>query len=245
MEYLSRAKTLQGVSLSALFLVSACSALLDLEDSYTTRSGIDAAARDDRAWPVEDASVGKDAAIVDATPRADASKRSDAAATDASTQNERYVFATISTFPAYLGPAAIAALASADARCRMDANSSKDPALQVLKGRTWKAWLSNSAMFAIDRIEQSAALTWIRADGAVIFPTSADITGGAPLVPIDISGRNVWTGDMKLSCGDWTDAGGSVAVYGTSNATDETWTNAGFAPCLNMRFSLYCFETRQ
>jgi hypothetical protein len=241
MKKIARTKLLQSVSLFAFFFASSCSVLIDLEDSYSVRPRTDA---DARAWPADDATVGNDGAIVDAALRRDASGSNDAGATDAGREKERYVFATISTFPAYLGPSAIAALASADARCQIDANSSKDPALQVLKGRTWKAWLSNSAMFAIDRIEQSAALKWIRADGAVIFPTSADITGGAPLVPIDISGRNVWTGDMKLSCGDWTDAGGSVAVYGTSNATDETWTNAGFAPCLNMRFSLYCFETR-
>lgn len=124
-------------------------------------------------------------------------------------------------------------------------------------GGTWKAWLSNESVDAIDRIRGNGP--WARLDGVVVFPDHASLAT-APLAPIDIDENGVtytegcnntsrvWTGTRTGGrwdlddCVDWsTSDDGWSATTGCPGEVARWTDDDGGWNCDN-EYRLYCFE---
>lgn len=192
-----------------------------------------------------------DAPIADATSAID-SLGADALVPDAAAGRKR-VF--VSGFPPTQGDLKTAG-AGADGLAGGD-NLCAAAATRGALGGTWTAWLSTTAVNAIDRVADVGP--WYRIDQTtLVFPTKAALLS-PPLVPINVdetgamaSGLGgVWTGTLANgtvsagnTCLDWTSASG----VGTNNAqlgswlvTTAGWTESGLRSCATM-YKIYCFE---
>jgi hypothetical protein len=132
-----------------------------------------------------------------------------------------------------------------------DAICSDAAAAAGLEG-TYIAWLSTSAVDAIDRL--AGASGWVRTDGAPFADTPAGLAAGEVFHPLrlDENGAevlpplvsDVWTGTggdgiaTNFVCDDWTSPGGSGTGGSTAQGT-EGWTSAVNAGCGGTR-RLYC-----
>jgi hypothetical protein len=128
-------------------------------------------------------------------------------------------------------------------------------------GGNWLAWMSDSSMNAIDRINDVGP--WYRLDGYRVFDNKAQMTG-LPQAPIDVDengivdhGEDVWTGTavggmaapggMAIDCMDWSTSGMNatgtppVAVVGSTDFKDMQWTNKGTDNCGALQ-RIYCVE---
>lgn len=138
-------------------------------------------------------------------------------------------------------------LAAADAVCRARA------AAAGLAGN-FKAWLSDSSVDAIDRLNGNGP--WVRMDGVRIATDKADLTDGrlfsaiamdetglypresAPWTGTDASGR----AKPDLMCDDWRSASPTdTGVWGQTPIASGDWTDNFEASC-NRSFRLFCFE---
>lgn len=159
------------------------------------------------------------------------------------------VFETATTYPADLKTAGGGAsgLHGADRLCQLAAAAAN-------LGGTWKAWLSDATVDAIDRI--SGAGPWhLVGTGEVVFNNRLNLTT-SPAVAIDhtehgtlLYGQGVWTGTESggrktgstPSCSNWTSSsvsGGGLSGWATSIST---WTSWGISECYEGH-RLYCFE---
>lgn len=141
--------------------------------------------------------------------------------------------------------AVIGGLAAGDALCNRAAG---DAGL----GGTWTAWLSDSTVNAIDRIQGDGP--WYRLDGALVFPDKAALAGN-PLVELfvtencTISDLAVWTGTLANgtkspnTCDDWTSSAADVhGLCGYANTLTSNKWSEGTTPLCYGAYNLYCFE---
>lgn len=125
-------------------------------------------------------------------------------------------------------------------------------------GGTWKAWLSDEATNAFDRIVWDGP--WYLLDDRLVFEVRASLRGG-PLgggvliteigQAVDTSSSSgwAWTGSDSfgktttgLTCAGWTYGGPeSFGQGGNVTATDYTWSAHTSHPC-NAAARLYCLE---
>ena len=127
-----------------------------------------------------------------------------------------------------------------------------------LFGTRWKAWLSDSTEYAIDRI--GTASPWILVGTSIsspVFLGVPQITSSGPTIPINqdefgttIQGpAGVWTGTDSngqlrsgYNCSNWTDSTNSMALGGgLLSSTGAGWTTDNTWEC-NSSLRLYCFE---
>jgi hypothetical protein len=141
-------------------------------------------------------------------------------------------------------------LTGADANCATAATS-------AALGGTWKAFLSTSAVNAIDRITEVGP--WYRVDGTTkVFNNKTSMTIDALASITDENGgagiTHVWTGTAQNGtaatnhCTDWTDGtGGSNGEVGLStgvagDAAVGNWADAAQTAACNGARHLYCIE---
>jgi hypothetical protein len=135
------------------------------------------------------------------------------------------------------------ALASPDSICAQAAAS--------LDGGTWRAWISHPLRQAANVIGGNGP--WRRLDGVVVAQDRAQLLGGnlAATLNRDQKGNPrdafVWTGtsasgsSLSSHCDQWTKTSGYQGTYGQSALSNNGWTAAGEATCVN-NFAVYCFE---
>jgi hypothetical protein len=146
-------------------------------------------------------------------------------------------------------------LASADKICQTLADA-------AAIGGTFRAWISTTAVDAVDHITGNGP--WYRMDGALAFPNRATL-GTTPLVPISIDEKGgmpdpfyeSWTGTalggylaplgsrQSVTCWDWTSTVDSTQVGGVVGDIDvnsASWTELATGYCSPFRRRLYCFE---
>jgi hypothetical protein len=161
------------------------------------------------------------------------------------------VFMTAATFaPTFNGSF------GADVRCQNAANAGSSG----VQGRTFKAWVADSASSPSTRFTQ-AAVPYKLLDGTTIASNWSDLTDGVLTAAIGLDEHGmprtgpVWTntlpsgtannGSANLgadSCVMWGNPGAPSAWIGTGGAlTNSTWTNSGQASCATTS-ALYCFE---
>jgi hypothetical protein len=124
---------------------------------------------------------------------------------------------------------------------------------QMYGGGQWRAWLSSSAVNAIDRIVDVGP--WYRLDQQTkLFENRVGIAQG-PLAPIeDPTNTNAgvrrlfWTGTQldgtatSANCTDWTAyVGGVTATVGRTDTTGPGWIEPTLQSC-STYLSLLCFE---
>ncbi len=156
------------------------------------------------------------------------------------------IFVTSNTYPGYFGAMGMFAggLGAGDAFCRTAAQSAR-------LGGTWRAWLSDAATNAIDRITDVGP--WRRLDDAIVFASKAGL-GSPPLATIDrdesgnvVPGTfSVWTGTKPdgtraTNCQSWTGGPPETGAYGTSGVMAPEWTQGGTMLCEAFGH-LYCIE---
>jgi hypothetical protein len=151
----------------------------------------------------------------------------------------------------------------ADEHCKSSAE-----AAALLKGKTWRAWLSTPALSAVDHAfgagKFSLPTDVRRFDGTLAFAKGYDFDGAtkpAPLVPLNITETcaavgttEVWTGSdgrgnshPVVHCGFWQDGammGGTGWVSHPNAPFQDNWTETGFGPdrrCTTLH-RIYCFE---
>jgi hypothetical protein len=147
------------------------------------------------------------------------------------------VFATRAGFPGNFG-----GLTAADTQCN-------NFAAAAAVGGTWKAWLSDSATNALDRIIDVGP--WTDMKGARIFRDKTQLMGfPEAAVTIDETGqrtaRSYWTGTLlggtksTYTCSDWTS--NAINAAGTTGASGtDIWTDGGTSPC-SSSYALLCLE---
>lgn len=161
----------------------------------------------------------------------------------------KYVFVTsVNTYNGNLG-----GLTGGDTKCKTLA----DAAGSLVPGRTWKAWLSDTATNAIDRIADGK---FIRVgDSALIGNSKADLidcTNPSCIVNsisnnekgLAVSAQGVWTGTNSdgtkagTTCSSWATTSSLISgkIGGTSQ-TNANWTTAADRICSSTG-ALYCFE---
>lgn len=161
------------------------------------------------------------------------------------------VFMTAATFaPSFNGSF------GADVRCQNAANVGSSG----VQGRTFKAWVSDSASSPSTRFTQ-AAVPYKLLDGTTIASNWSDLTDGVLTAAIGLDEHGlptagpVWTNTLPSgvvnngsanpgtdSCATWSNPGAPSAWIGTGGAlTNSTWTNSGQASCATTS-ALYCFE---
>ena len=151
-----------------------------------------------------------------------------------------YVFATSTIQP----NGNLGGLVGADAICQKLADQAKLPG-------TFRAWLSDNVINAIDRL--GTARGWVRPDGAPFADTPAQIVAGAVLhAPLlnelgnDLDSGLMATGTYDdgtggYNCDGWTSGGAtSYFVKGDRGAGAGCWTYFGTGQC-DQPFNLYCF----
>jgi len=153
-----------------------------------------------------------------------------------SAQSKR-LFVTRASFPGNFG-----GLTAADTQCN-------NFAAAAAVGGTWKAWLSDSATNALDRITDVGP--WTDMQGARIFRDKTELMGFPEAgVAIDETGqrasRSYWTGTLlggtksTFTCGNWTS--NAIDGAGTSGVSNtDKWTDDGTLPCISS-YALLCFE---
>lgn len=153
----------------------------------------------------------------------------------------------LSTWPDTGGNTGIAA---GDAICRARAQAGGLP-----NTSTFKAWLSNSTVSAIDRLTLNGP--WVRPDGVKVADNKTDLTDGSLFTAISQTetgtyvSPDVWTGTENNGqlysrfsgiCNDWTSSqAGTEGVSGESSLSYGYWSKLGFSQCFN-NLALYCFE---
>jgi len=225
------------VVLSLVLLPVACTRTVDLGENL----GADAAP----------AAPG-DGAVFDAS-REDTSVAEDAqsdAGAEAAAPVPAYVFVTRSEYDANMG-----GLAGADQRCQSSAAAAG-------LGGTYRAWLSDSATDAKDRITGTGPWLEVRTN-KVLFPTRASVEGfpAAPLLLDEYGDKSPdrwWTGTSSngvkhaSTCKSWT-TNGQFEGGMTGTRTAETgrpgkeWTEESAFSCVTsdlQKYSLVCFGVR-
>ena len=208
-----------------------------------------------------DAAGGVDAAtdgVVDgAIPRSDAGDPGDAgsdAYVEAGTVGclgvqacQRLVFVTSAAYQATV----VVDVLGADLTCAMLADAPS--ALPVLRGRTWRAWLSSSTEAVTTRLVHGT-MPYVLTSGVVIAKHWTDLTDGAIQAGIALDEKGatqsgpVWTGTSSSGtlvlpdCNRWSLSGaslmGTAGVIGTGGTN---WTTANQIGC-QQTARLYCFE---
>ncbi|MDC0675851.1 DUF4215 domain-containing cysteine-rich repeat protein [Nannocystis radixulma] len=165
----------------------------------------------------------------------------------------RYVFVTSKKYTA----ADVGSLEHADMECEALAGTS-----QVLAGRNFKAWLSDSKETAMQRIGK-----WL---GEYVLPEGAPVVVGSEAlllgvltnaigldekglpVPVEaescqVGSEGVWTGTTMRgttaddqTCDDWS-ANAGLGLIGSFAAKDGTWTSCATRQCATP-FRMYCIE---
>jgi hypothetical protein len=171
--------------------------------------------------------------------------------------NQKRMFVTSSAFTANLAKQGgkTTGLAGADHLCNNAAQAAQ-------LGGAWRAWLSDSAHDAIDRINDVGP--WLNVTKTVVlFPNWAALTQSPDEVLWSyltdeygqmISLAYVWTGTGagghvasystdSVTCADWTDDVGTYGEgwVGTVGYGAANWTDAQAEPCYQS-YSLYCIE---
>lgn len=118
-------------------------------------------------------------------------------------------------------------------------------------GGRWVAWISDSAVDAIDRLEDVGP--WYDLFGAKVFESKAALSGD-PLVALTIDERGgttdyaAWTGThadgtrAAQTCGDWASSSRSYGLCGVNNTTSGQRWSEDIVPRCNNPYNLYCFE---
>jgi hypothetical protein len=160
---------------------------------------------------------------------------------------ERVLFVTSNRWSGNLG-----GLAGADKACNDAAASGRSV---NVRGRTYKAWLSNGASSAFVRLTHGTS-RYVSTTGRLIANDFNDLSSSGFKAPPtdengDPSGGNVWTATLAngsytpsaSSCTQWTDGTAQMkGVVGLADATDATtWTVSGQLPCDTLGH-LYCLE---
>lgn len=166
---------------------------------------------------------------------AGADARSDAAVSPAGTKR---IFATKAQFTGAFGGAN-----SADAHCAAAATAAG-------LGGTWKAWISDGAESAAQRV--GTADKWLLVDGKTIAFTTKTMSGlAAHDLDMDEFGATgekglAWTGtnnggsSTSKNCSGWTTIGAS-GTAGYVGQPDK-WTDDGTETPCNLKGRLYCVE---
>ncbi|MBI5194667.1 MAG: hypothetical protein HZA08_14710 [Nitrospirae bacterium] len=152
----------------------------------------------------------------------------------------------LSTWPDAGGNTGIAA---GDAICRGRAQAGGLP-----NAANFKAWLSDSTVYAIDRLTANGP--WVRPDGVKAAENKAAIIDNSLFTAISQTETGTyvypaaWTGTDNngqlysrfSTCSDWTSLqAGTEGVSGESSLSNWYWSKLGFSQCLN-NLALYCFE---
>jgi hypothetical protein len=160
-----------------------------------------------------------------------------AAGCSSSGDPHKRVFVTRATFAGNFG-----GLVGADAQCNSFAVAAG------LRG-TWRAWLSDSATNALDRMADVGP--WVDMKGNRVFRDKAQMMG-FPDIGVAFNetqgmiASTVWTGTVlggskaTSHCGDWTGGGDRQGITGNA-ITPDSWTDAGPRSCTDSH-SLLCFE---
>jgi hypothetical protein len=139
----------------------------------------------------------------------------------------------------------------ADALCQAAADASTP-----LKGRKWRAWLSDDAIDARDHVGAAGMGSYVRPDNKLLG-TLMQIAYGMLKVPPSIGedglpnktcpSSGVWTGSKAdgtaaagYTCSNWTDPT-AAGIYGSCEATSYYWEAQPTIPC-GSPAAFYCFE---
>jgi predicted small secreted protein len=189
----------------------------------------------------------------DGTTTPDASTTPDAGAKGCNGEVSctRYVFLTSATFTGKLG-----GLSGADATCFTLAQASP-----ILKGRTFRAFLSDGTKSAADRLPHGTK-QYIRTDGQTIalqWGGANGIVSGTLQAPIMLDEKgeqpsgtgfalSAWTGSLfdgtasTSTCNNWTsDSVTDNGEFGDSTVSTSDWADLGGGSC-NSQKHLYCVE---
>lgn len=161
-----------------------------------------------------------------------------------------FVFVSSQAFQGNLTVLGFVGLSGADESCRLLAESG----LSYLHGRTWKAFLSDSATNAATRLTHNPA-GYVLVDGTVVAASDTTFFSTSHLHGIDkdengnfVDGVEVWTGSGGSGvgsggCANWTssDPGGSYPPVGISTRSDPGWANVYLQFCDHSE-RLYCVE---
>ncbi len=119
---------------------------------------------------------------------------------------------------------------------------------------TFKAWLSDGSVNAIDRIASNGP--WVRLDGIKVSDSKQDLTDDALFTTINLTEQGtygnmtgaVWTGTTQSglktvnNCNSWTDGtAGSTGTTGVLSWFDRYWSNNAITQCDSVGY-LYCLE---
>ena len=165
--------------------------------------------------------------------------------------DSKCVFMTAATYaPSFNGTF------GADNRCQIAANAGAND----VRGRTFKAWVSDSASSPSTRFTQ-AAVPYRLLNGTTIASNWTDLTDGVLTAAIGLDEQGlptagpVWTNTLPSgavnngsanpgtdSCATWSNPSAVSAWGGAGGAlTNSTWTNSGQISCATTS-ALYCFE---
>ncbi len=177
------------------------------------------------------------------------------------TPGPKYVFITSATYNGNLG-----GLTGADTKCKTLADNSS---ITSIRGRTWAAWLSDSANSPAQPSAQRpfthATVPYNLVDGTTIIASSwtdliTNKNGNYLTNPIskDESGNvvsgNMWTSTAPIgdnscgscssrNCSNWTSGSNpSIGVKGYTPSTTSSWTTSAGEYCDSNFLHLYCFE---
>lgn len=145
----------------------------------------------------------------------------------------------------------LAGLDAADSVCRNLAASAGLPFEE-----SFKAWLSDDSMDAIDRFEHDGP--WVRIDGVPIAQNKEDLVSGSLFSSIEVTELgdyasdsdvfSAWTGSDSSgqaharNCSSWTDGTEKgLGLVGVSVGSGHQWTSY-FSDYCNVSRSLYCLS---
>ncbi len=167
-------------------------------------------------------------------------------------QSGRLAFVTSASGPGALGawPEAdpgTSGIAAGDSICRNLAGTAGLPLPEE-----FRAWLSDGLTDAKDRFVEPGP--WVRVDGVVVFPTTADMVVAGLFTGLNvtetgayISYQRAWTGTFGSGtaaaerCGDWLDGSdGLHGKLGLCASTTNGWTANVSFDC-DWEYRLYCF----
>jgi hypothetical protein len=167
------------------------------------------------------------------------------------TSSGKKVFYATGSYPAgQTQPTGFNSIAVADTICQ-------DLATAASLTGTFKAWLSDSGVDAIDRLTSNGP--WVRLDGVKVADDKNDLIDGEIFTSISVTEQGIyvgnygaWTGTTSSgtlasdNCNNWADYEPTMGVAALANSTDVRWTDkvyAGYGTTLcSSGFSLYCFE---
>jgi hypothetical protein len=246
---------------STLLALSACNALTGASDLTTCptceeppelEGGAGVDARAPEASMLDGSSAdGRDSATLsdagtDATPHADAGADAGTGCRGA-VACVRLAFATSASYTGDLG-----GIAGADAKCQALADASS---LSILRGRTFRAWVSTSASAVTARMIHGT-LPYVRTDGAQVASSWNDLTDNSLQNGIQYdenggnrSGVGAWTGTTSggatyagTSCNDWTSGlAPNKGVTGNVGGSGNGWSGGGIDDC-STPHAIYCIE---